>query len=64
MQADAIAGLVVEDPFRIGYEGVRSALAASRAEAVPATVDTGVTLITKATMSSSRSQELLAQNMH
>jgi ribose transport system substrate-binding protein len=64
MQADAIAGLVVEDPFRIGYEGVRSALAASRAEAVPATVDTGATLITKATMSSPRSQELLRSNMH
>jgi ribose transport system substrate-binding protein len=64
MQADVIAGLVVEDPFRIGYEGVRSALAASRAEAVPATVDTGATLITKATMSSPRSQALLTSNMH
>jgi ribose transport system substrate-binding protein len=64
MQADVIAGLVLEDPFRIGYEGVRSALAAAHGESVKPRVDTGVTLITKATMNSPRSQELLASNMH
>jgi ribose transport system substrate-binding protein len=63
LQSDAIAGLIVEDPFRVGYEGVRTALAASRGETVPATVDTGATLITKANMSSPRSQELLKSNM-
>ena len=63
MQANLVAGLVVEDPFRIGYEGVRSALAAARGGATPS-VDTGATLITKATMSSPRSQELLTSNMH
>jgi ribose transport system substrate-binding protein len=56
---DVITGLVVEDPFRMGYEGVKTALAASKGEQVPANVDTGVTLVTKANMSSSRSQELL-----
>jgi ribose transport system substrate-binding protein len=55
-----IAGLVVQDPFRMGYEGVKTALAASKGENVPATVDTGVVLITKENMNSARSQELLS----
>jgi ribose transport system substrate-binding protein len=59
LQDDVITGLVVEDPFRMGYEGVQAALAASKGEQVSANVDTGVTLITKANMGSARSQELL-----
>ena len=54
-----IDALVVQDPFRMGYDGVKTALAASRGEKVPATIDTGANLITKANMSSARSQELL-----
>ena len=41
-----IAALVVQDPFRMGYEGVKTGL-------------TGVTLITKDNMEDPRSQELL-----
>jgi len=59
LQDDVITGLVVEDPFRMGYEGVKTALAASKGEQVSANVDIGVTLITKANMGSARSQELL-----
>lgn len=59
LQDDVIAGLVVEDPFRMGYDGVKTARAASKGEQVSANVDTGVTLVTKANMSSARSQELL-----
>ena len=59
LQDDVIAGLVVEDPFRMGYDGVKTALAASKGEQVSANVDTGATLVTKANMSSARSQELL-----
>ncbi len=54
-----IAALVVQDPFRMGYEGVRTALAASKGEQVPANIDTGASLITKANMNSARSQELI-----
>jgi ribose transport system substrate-binding protein len=43
----------------MGYDGVKTALAASKGEPVPANVDTGATLVTKANMSSPRSQELL-----
>jgi ribose transport system substrate-binding protein len=54
-----IAALVIQDPYRMGYEGVKTALAASKGEKVDATVDTGVNLITKENMNSPRSQELL-----
>ena len=59
LQDDVIAGLVVEDPFRMGYDGVKTALAAFKGEKVAANVDTGATLITKANLGSARSQELL-----
>jgi len=59
LQNGTIAALVVQNPFRMGYDGVKIALAASRGEQVPANVDTGVNLITKANISSARSQELL-----
>jgi ribose transport system substrate-binding protein len=54
-----IAALVVQDPFRMGYEGVKTALAASKGEKIPAKIDTGVNLITQGNMNSTRSQELL-----
>jgi ribose transport system substrate-binding protein len=63
LQDDVIAGLVVEDPFRMGYEGIRVALAASKGEQVPANIDTGATLVTRANMSSARAQELLKPNL-
>jgi ribose transport system substrate-binding protein len=63
LQDDAIAGLVVEDPFRMGYEGVKTALSASKGEQVAAHVDTSATLITKGNMTSARAQELLKPNV-
>jgi ribose transport system substrate-binding protein len=54
-----LAGLVVQDPFRMGYDGIKTALAVSKGEKVAADVDTGANLITKANMGSERSQELL-----
>ena len=59
LQDGTIAALVVQDPFRMGYDGVKTALAASKGEKVPATLDTGANIITKANLSSARSQELL-----
>lgn len=54
-----IYALVVQDPYRMGYDGVKTALAASKGEQVPANVDTGVNTITKENMNSERSQSLL-----
>jgi len=58
-----IKALVVQDPFRMGYDGVKTALAASKGDNVPATVDTGVNLITKENMNSERSKELLTPDV-
>ena len=54
-----LSGLVVQDPFRMGYDGIKTALAASKGEKTEANVDTGVNLITKANMKEARAQELL-----
>jgi ribose transport system substrate-binding protein len=59
LQLGVIAGLVVEDQFRMGYDGVKTALAASKGEQVAANINIGATLVTKANMNSARSQELL-----
>jgi len=54
-----IYALIVQDPYRMGYDGIKTALAASKGEKVEANVDTGVNTITKATMDTARSQALL-----
>jgi ribose transport system substrate-binding protein len=53
-----IAALVVQDPFRMGHEGVVTALASSRSECVPTHVDTDASRVTKANMNSPPSGEL------
>jgi ribose transport system substrate-binding protein len=59
LQDGTVVALVVPDPFRMGYDGVKTALAASNGGSVLPKIDTGATLITKSNMSSARSQELL-----
>jgi ribose transport system substrate-binding protein len=54
-----ISALVVQDPYRMGYDGVKTALAASKKEKVEANVDTGANLITKANMDTERNVALL-----
>jgi ribose transport system substrate-binding protein len=59
LQDGTVAALVVQDPFRMGYDGIKTALAASKGEHVPTNVDSGAHIITKANINSARSQELL-----
>ncbi len=54
-----ISGLVVQDPYRMGYDGIKTALAASKGEKVEAFVDTGANLVTKANMSDPKIDALL-----
>jgi ribose transport system substrate-binding protein len=42
------AALLLQDPYRMGYDGVKTALAVSKGEKVEANVDTGANLVTKA----------------
>ncbi len=41
-----IAGLALQDPFRMGYEGVRTGVAIVKGDAYPKKLDTGVKMIT------------------
>ncbi len=54
-----IAALLLQDPYRMGYDGVKTALAASKGEKVPVFVDTGANLITKANMDGEKQHALL-----
>ena len=54
-----IYALIVQDPYRMGYDGIKTALAASKGEPVEKFVDTGVNTITKDTMTSDRAKQLL-----
>ena len=54
-----IAALLLQDPYRMGYDGVKTALAASKGEKVPANVDTGANLVTKANMDGEKQHALL-----
>lgn len=59
LKSGAIAGLVVQDPYRMGYDGIKTALAVSKGEKVEANVDTGANLVTKANMSDPKIDALL-----
>ena len=59
VQDGTVAAVLVRDPFRVGNEGVKTALAAAKGEQVPPTIDIGTSVITKANMNSARSQQLL-----
>ena len=47
LRAGDISALMVQDPFRMGYLGVKNAVALLRGEPVPKLVDTGVTVVTR-----------------
>jgi ribose transport system substrate-binding protein len=54
-----IAALLLQDPYRMGYDGIKTALAASKGEKVEAFVDTGANLVTKANMDGEKEHALL-----
>jgi ribose transport system substrate-binding protein len=54
-----VAALLLQDPYRMGYDGVKTALAVSKGEKVPADVDTGANLVTKANMNDPKEHALL-----
>ena len=64
LEQGVIAGLVVQDPYRMGYDGIATALKVAKGEEVPANIDTGVTLITKDNMNEPRAQQLLKPNLN
>jgi ribose transport system substrate-binding protein len=59
LEDGVISALVVQDPYRMGYDGIKTALAASKGEKVEANVDTGANLVTKANMKDPKIDALL-----
>jgi ribose transport system substrate-binding protein len=62
LQDGTLAALIVQNPFRMGYDSVKAALAASRGEPVPLELTVGAELITKANLNSARVQDLKPSN--
>ena len=46
LKRDEIQGLVVQNPFRMGYDGVRTVVKVTQGTEVPPRIDTGVELVT------------------
>lgn len=46
LQEGVIQALIVQNPFRMGYDGVKMAVKALRGEKIPKRIDTGVTVVT------------------
>jgi len=46
LQEGVIQALIVQNPFRMGCEGVKMAVKALRGEKIPKRIDTGVTVVT------------------
>lgn len=59
LKKGTIQALIVQNPFRMGHDGVAMAVKVLKAEKIPKRVDTGVTVITKDNLEEPKVQELL-----
>lgn len=59
LKSGEIDSLVVQNPFKMGYEGVKAVLAKLDGKEVPRRIDTGVELVTKERLAEPEIKELL-----
>ena len=59
LKSGDLDSLVLQDPYKMGYEGVKAIVDSRAGKKVPARIDTGVTLVTKANMDTPENQKLL-----
>jgi len=59
LKSGDVAGFVVQNPMRMGYLGVKTAVAVLRGQKVAPVIDTGVNFVTKANMNEPAMAELL-----
>jgi len=59
LQEGLIDSLVVQNPYKMGYEGVKAVIAALDGKEVPKRIDTGVELVTKERLAEPRIKALL-----
>ncbi len=59
LKAGIIDSLVVQNPYKMGYEGVKAVLASLEGKDVPKRIDTGVALVTRENLETPEIQALL-----
>ena len=59
LKKGTIQALIVQNPYRMGYDGVKTALAVLEGRKVPKWIDTGVTVVTKDNLNDTHIQKLL-----
>jgi len=59
LKRGTIQALVVQNPFRMGYDGIKTAVAIKNGRKVPRRIDTGVTVVTKDNMDQPEIQKIL-----
>ncbi|MGQ9456139.1 MAG: ABC transporter substrate-binding protein [Armatimonadota bacterium] len=59
LRKGTIQALIVQDPYKMGYEGVRTAIAVLKGKSVPKRIDTGVKVVTMKNFRDPKVQNLL-----
>jgi ribose transport system substrate-binding protein len=59
MRSHQLDGLVIQDPMKMGYLGVKTMVDHLRGKSVPRRIDTGVTLVTPANIDSAGVKDLV-----
>ncbi len=59
LKKNTIQALVVQNPFKMGYLGVKNAVDVIRGKKIPKRIDTGVTVVTKENLYDEETQKLL-----
>ncbi len=59
LEKGTIQALIVQNPYKMGYEGVKAALMVLEGKSVPSRIDTGVTVVTRKNMADPEVQKLL-----
>lgn len=59
LKEGAIDALIVQDPFRMGFDGVKYAVEAIEGEEIPDSIDTGTTVVTQDNVNEEEIQNLL-----
>ena len=63
MAAGQLDGLILQNPFQMGYLGVKSIVAYLNKQPIEKRVDTGETLVTRENMNQPEIRELLAPDL-
>jgi ribose transport system substrate-binding protein len=63
LEKNQLDALILQSPFRMGYDGIKTIVAHLKGEKVEKKIDTGVTLVTKENMNNPDVRELLQPDL-